>query len=53
MGRGVLGGGVGNGGVNGINKAGQIVGVVSTSNCGSCAFVADPCRQAEEIGVLT
>jgi probable HAF family extracellular repeat protein len=28
--------------VNGINKAGQIVGVVSTSNCNGCAFVADP-----------
>jgi probable HAF family extracellular repeat protein len=28
--------------VNGINKAGQIVGSLSTSNCPSCAFVADP-----------
>jgi probable HAF family extracellular repeat protein len=30
------------GGVNGINKAGQIVGLASTSNCTNCAFVADP-----------
>jgi probable HAF family extracellular repeat protein len=30
------------GGVTGINKAGQIVGQLGTSNCNGCAFVADP-----------
>jgi probable HAF family extracellular repeat protein len=30
------------GSVNGINKAGQIVGQLFTSNCNGCAFVADP-----------
>jgi uncharacterized membrane protein len=34
--------GTASGGVNGINKAGQIVGWGTTSSCASCAFVADP-----------
>jgi probable HAF family extracellular repeat protein len=37
-----LGPAVQSGGVNGINKAGQIVGFGTTSNCLSCAFVANP-----------
>jgi probable HAF family extracellular repeat protein len=37
----VLGAGTA-GGVTGINKAGQIVGQLGTSNCNGCAFVADP-----------
>jgi hypothetical protein len=37
-----LGPQVQSGGVNGINKAGQIVGWGTTSSCASCAFVADP-----------
>jgi hypothetical protein len=38
----VVGAGNTSWGVNGINKAGQIVGYVGTSNCPSCPFVADP-----------
>jgi probable HAF family extracellular repeat protein len=38
----VLEGQTNTGSVNGINKAGQIVGSLVTSNCNGCAFVADP-----------
>jgi len=38
----VLQGQTNTGSVNGINKAGQIVGQLFTSNCNGCAFVADP-----------